>query len=599
MLPATIHDDVRSGGERRIFKILRDAPGTDRWFCLHSLGLACHAYKRRAEIDFLLITGNGVFVLEVKAGRVSRRQGEWIFTDRYGREGRRTESPFDQASSAMFALEKEIRRQFAPSSRLGKLLFGYGVLFPDIEFDSCGIEGDRTSVYDVRDRARPFGAYIDRLTRFTQSTQKFPRLAPTVSDAEELVTFLRGDFDVIPPLRIQADDTSQEMLRLTTEQYGVLDALAGRPRCMIQGSACTGKTVLAIEAARREAREGRHVLFLCFNRLLATYLASILGRDPSGPSVQACGVYQFFDRLIRSSTLEGEFGDRQSVMQPDELYERAYPEYAALAALEAHAASFDCLVVDEAQDMMTHVVLDVLDSVLQGGLEAGRWRFFLDANNQAAVYGKFDHAALDRLRRFGDVGVLSVNCRNTKPIGNETAMLTRPDAFANARVDGQAVQYAWYMDRKLQVDQLLHLLRDLASRHATPGSVTVLSPRNAADCCAHDLEKSGSVQIEAVTEANVLDVASGRYPHPTYCSVSSFKGLENDFIVLTDIEDLDAVWWRSVVYVGMSRARVGLYVMLHESLRAVYESRLRSWLQARQGLSAEQRAYEQVDNHVA
>ena len=111
MIPVTVHPDVRSGGERRIFALMRDAPGTDTWICLHSLGLARHPYKRRAEIDFLLISGKGVFVLEVKAGRVARTEGEWTYTDRYGQQNRKRESPFDQASSAMFALEKEIKRK--------------------------------------------------------------------------------------------------------------------------------------------------------------------------------------------------------------------------------------------------------------------------------------------------------------------------------------------------------------------------------------------------------------------------------------------------------------------------------------------------------
>jgi hypothetical protein len=65
----------------------------------------------------------------------------------------------------------------------------------------------------------------------------------------------------------------------------------------------------------------------------------------------------------------------------------------------------------------------------------------------------------------------------------------------------------------------------------------------------------------------------------SYCTVSSFKGLENDFIVLTDIEELDSEWWRSVIYVGMSRARVGLHLLLSESLRETYQKRLRTWLE--------------------
>ncbi len=282
--------------------------------------------------------------------------------------------------------------------------------------------------------------------------------------------------------------------------------------------------MLALEAARREVREGRKVLLLCYNRLLAAHLAGILASDAAGLSIRTCGVYQFFDSLIRRSTLDAEFRDRQAAVQSSELYQRVYPEYAALAALEVNAPSFDCLVVDEAQDMMNRATLNVLESVLEGGLEAGRWRFFLDANNQAAVYGHFDQIAFGRLRQSGDLGILPVNCRNTKPISIETTMLTRPETFATARVDGQPVQYAWYADDGAELEQLDGLLRELKCKHAAPGSVTVLSPRNPADCCARRLEESSPGKIEAITEANVFEVASGRLHQIEWLPPSGSRG---------------------------------------------------------------------------
>ena len=51
MLPPTIHSSVKSRAEKRIYEVIRDAPGTEHWVCLHSLGVAHHERKRRAEID--------------------------------------------------------------------------------------------------------------------------------------------------------------------------------------------------------------------------------------------------------------------------------------------------------------------------------------------------------------------------------------------------------------------------------------------------------------------------------------------------------------------------------------------------------------------
>ena len=64
MIPNTIHSSVRSGAERRIFNVIKNAERTDNWICLHSLGLARHDTKRLGEIDFVLVTMHGVFVLK-------------------------------------------------------------------------------------------------------------------------------------------------------------------------------------------------------------------------------------------------------------------------------------------------------------------------------------------------------------------------------------------------------------------------------------------------------------------------------------------------------------------------------------------------------
>ena len=82
MLPPTIHSSVQSTAERRLFETIRDAPNTENWLCLHSLSLAHHATKRRAEIDFVLLTHHGIFILECKGGRLKRRRGIWYSVDK-------------------------------------------------------------------------------------------------------------------------------------------------------------------------------------------------------------------------------------------------------------------------------------------------------------------------------------------------------------------------------------------------------------------------------------------------------------------------------------------------------------------------------------
>ena len=239
MIPALFHPTVRSATERRLFEFIRDAPGTDDWVCLHSLASARHDRKRRGEIDYLLLTRKGVFVLEVKGGRIAREGGVWVFTNRRGEQERKYESPFERASGAMFSLERDLRNKFGKDHRIGRLLFGCGVLFPDVVFDDYGTEGDRAIVYDARDRSAPFTAFVDRIAAFSRQRDPVPRYAPTEKDMRDLVDYLRGDFDLVPPLGVRLDDVTSRLVQLTNEQYLVLDACDSPafPLLVIQGGA--------------------------------------------------------------------------------------------------------------------------------------------------------------------------------------------------------------------------------------------------------------------------------------------------------------------------------------------------------------------------
>ncbi len=62
--------------ERLIFERLgRELP--EDWIVLHSLELTSHPHKMWGETDIVAISTKGVFVIEVKGGRVSCEDGEW------------------------------------------------------------------------------------------------------------------------------------------------------------------------------------------------------------------------------------------------------------------------------------------------------------------------------------------------------------------------------------------------------------------------------------------------------------------------------------------------------------------------------------------
>jgi hypothetical protein len=98
---------------------------------------------------------------------------------------------------------------------------------------------------------------------------------------ERIVEQLRPDFDLEPSLRCRMGIVRDELLRLTNEQYKLVDALTDNARILIRGGAGTGKSLLAAREAPRIASQGGRVLLCCFNKLLAGDLRSALCDCPS------------------------------------------------------------------------------------------------------------------------------------------------------------------------------------------------------------------------------------------------------------------------------------------------------------------------------
>src|SRR5687767_4810450 len=107
LIPSTLPPHYKSLAEEKIFNLFRELDLAESWVCYHSLRLPEHAYKLMSEIDFVLCGPGGIIVFEVKGGGVNRDgAGIWEYSDRHGKRHRKHESPFEQAITGMYALNK-------------------------------------------------------------------------------------------------------------------------------------------------------------------------------------------------------------------------------------------------------------------------------------------------------------------------------------------------------------------------------------------------------------------------------------------------------------------------------------------------------------
>lgn len=570
MIPPVPNPACSSAGERYLFARLKECPGTADWIVLHSLDLADHHRRLSGEIDFaVIVPGKGVLCLEVKGcTKLRRESGLWYYGDSNTGDPR---GPFKQAADAMHSLRRRLADR---RSDLRSVLFWSGVVFPYLDFSISSPEWHPWQVIDSgKLRRQPVGrAVLDmleaaRLHVATKQSAWFHDglFTPAPQQCRAMAATLRGDFECYESPRARSLRSSAELKRYTEEQYVALDAMEGNPRVLFTGPAGTGKTLLAIEAARRAALNDRRVLLVCFNRLLGQWLAS--QTETLGPQVHCSTLHSYLKAVASSADSSGE---------GDTYWQVELPEAAAAALLRGDwpTEAYDELILDEAQDIICRdPYLDCLDLSVIGGLASGKWRLFGDFERQT-IYAIADSHPMDVLRhRVGDVPLfdLRVNCRNSPRIAAVTRLLggLDPDYTRVRRPDdGVEPELYYYRSTEEQLTKLVEVLEKLWEEGFAGEDIAVLSPRG-------DQYSAASLVSGSPWRDRLRSMRDGLAGHVGYTTIHAFKGLERSAIIVTDIEHLDTNDAEQLLYIAITRALDRLYILANASTKASVIAMLR------------------------
>jgi hypothetical protein len=497
---------VTSAAERRVADLLAQVDLGVPATCFYSVRIPVHEYKRMSEVDFVVVWDDTVLAIEVKGGRIGRRDGLWTFTNRYGEVNTKREGPFDQASSGMNALQDRLM------DRLPNLdvAFGFMVITPDQELD-------RDVEWEPQQHAGIRSMSVTGLTRALRGARSFwhERLRRRVhGDAySKLLGVLRPDFDRIPGLAAQVMGLEEEYLRLADRQYDLLIGAERNDRIVCTGGAGSGKTLLAVETAVRAAADGRRVLLTC----RSVRLAAVLRQRLAGTDV-VCGT-------------------------PDQLN---------------GAAPAEILVVDEAQDVMDVETLLLLDGLVEGGWARGRWRIFCDPNNQANVDGVFDRQAYLELKEGAVEITLPYNCRNTSQVVRQTQLVTGADLGVARAGEGPPVDYVEYDDDDQAADLLDTRLRQLRDQGVDLDDVAVVTLRDKTD-------DSCAVRSKAFRRGKLRERPDAGPAVPGVAQLvttAQIKGLEAGHVCVVDVDDTSDPAASARLYVAMTRPRIGLWIAL-------------------------------------
>ncbi len=517
-----------SPAERRVFSSLARLP--DSWRVFHSV--AWQSLRNGApgdgEADFVLAhPEHGLIVLEVKGGGIDVQAGQWFSTDGNGKQYA-IKDPFVQATDSKHSLTAYLRNA---RPAVGAIPAGHCAAFPNLR-DPRSL-GPVTPAELILDRGD-----LERIEPGLRRVSEHWRLRARVSDddLDALTNLLAPTVAFRPLIADQVADAKVRLRDLTGEQMGVLDSLRRNRRAIIHGEAGTGKTVLAVERARRLRQDGFRVLLTCFNEPLGQRLATEFAGDAGMTVSHFHGVCR---TLAERAGLDVRTGDVLSRWYDEEL--------PALLMTAADRLGFkvDAIVVDEGQDFAPGW-WTALQLLLE---DPDKGPLYVFADAQQAIYREdweppFDEPAFD----------LSVNCRNTLPIARRVSAVLdrRPSTLGAGGPQPEFLEAATPEEVEDQLRGVLHRLLHLEGLRRE--QIVVLSDRRLFVDGLIGKEFAGTRLVRPGEEGIVAE------------TIHRFKGLEADAAVVI-LKEISKARERSLAYIGMSRAVGHLVVIGNRDVR--------------------------------
>jgi superfamily I DNA and RNA helicase len=272
------------------------------------------------------------------------------------------------------------------------------------------------------------------------------------------------------------------------------------------------------------------VLFLCFNKPLSQWIASVVKQ----PNVEVVTFHSLVGRLVNSTRIASK-----SNWSYDELT-RLAPELLVDAASVLHAPGgdtnllYDAIIVDEGQDFEDTWWIGIQDMLKEP--DKGVFYVFFDDNQR--IFTQISNIPMQTQPMY-----LDENLRNTQHIHARLKGYSRDGDIECVGPEGRPVEIIPVQNHTQEVKALQQVLHKLVNEEGVrPEDIIVLTPSG---------EKSSQWKKDMQLGNFIItwDMAA------RVSSVYRYKGLESPVVILTELRALREDIRDQLLYVGLSRAR--------------------------------------------
>ena len=542
---------------------------SDDYFVFHSYRLVSLIPDKglnENEIDFLVFNPNyGCLFIECKNRTLRRNDhGQWQFLDRSKGldEWKDMTDPFDQAFSGQHNLFNKLQDMYPQyKKKLNQCKFMVAVWLPryrkdEIDEATFGAnvtkeiimtreallypEETRSQVLSLMERMNK----VHLVCKYEEELliENGPGYQHALSPADAMDLFknvLCPTFRTIVNVKKDFETTYLELLE---EQAVVLSFLGHQRTAAISGAGGTGKTLVAVQRAIMLNRDGEKVLFLCYNRNLAVDLAQ---KHKELENVSFYTLDSLACRKCSTTWDKVSYYDLKDVLET-EILDGTF--------------EYQHIIVDEGQDFgvrgsgdtdIKSEILELLSDYGSGAYGHEKTSFFIFYDKNQLVNSK---ALPVYLQNVDSKLTLYRNCRNTKNIARTAHALlsTAPELYDRAWV-GDLTNFIFYSSREELVKRLDNVIEAL-SKESSSDRVIIT--------CSDSIKYSalqGMIQTEA-DGRNYCYKSNGKKTRLFTCP--TFKGLEAEDVIITDISDKTFDEGNCDFYVAASRAQKRLFVFV-------------------------------------
>lgn len=516
-----------SYGEKKVYDSLKKLP--DDYTVFYSVAWQQKDRVRQnvtwGESDFTILHPNkGILVIEVKSGGISYKNGEWLQTRLDNNITKRMQDPLAQANRSKYRFidiineVKGVGQQCAVESVVWFPSISKNVKFPQLPLSYKDEMIFREE--DIEDPEKAINkAYNYYNSRVHTNMDK--------SMVNRIIEQLAPEFDLIESVNSKKEEKEYSFLKLTREQSMLLDYLIEQRKVTIQGTAGTGKTLIAVEEAKRLSDEGRTVLFLCFNHFLCEHL---------NKNCQYANVKYFnLHRLLYN--FSGNYNIKED-------------EYLEILNRIKDKLYFQDIIIDEAQDLNDDVI-NFFSNLSDE--KDGKFYVFYDKNQLIYQRKNSDWIEMSECKL-----VLSKNCRNTLQIAITSNNIIDINAKWNENiVNGDMPQIIFAKDKDLTILAIQKLIKEYKSKGFKNNEITILTTLTEEKSVLNGQEYIGDDKIvKEIDNENIF-----------FTSSRKFKGLESNVVIIVDVEkeEFSDHEKKRNLYVAASRAKHKLDIIVNAS----------------------------------